>query len=151
MKTLKDFIVEHVDLNESKTSTKVRFDFTGLEGADEVLKTLENQEGCEIEDTLLTVIVDKDNVDKLKAVQDLLQEFTSTIRSSSKRASDEQYAQKTVSFENKLNELNNAIDELVNPDKDDIKDEKKDIKDDDKKDDKEDDKKDKKKDDKEDE
>ena len=45
----------------------------------------------------------------LEAVQDILQQYCQTIRSSQKRSSNEQYAQKTKSFETKVGELNDAI------------------------------------------
>ena len=66
----------------------------------------------------------RDTVDKLDTVQDILQQFCQTVRNSQKRSSDEQYAQKTVEFEKKVGELNDALDEIANPD-DDKKEEKK--------------------------
>ena len=73
----------------------------------------------------MTVEITSDNVDKLGTVQDILQQFCETIRKSQKRSSDEQYAQKTVSVEKKVGELNDAIDEIKNPEDDSDKKEKK--------------------------
>ena len=51
--------------------------------------------------------------------------YFNTVRNSQKRSADEQYAQKTVEFEKKIGELNDALDEIANPDDKDDKDGKK--------------------------
>lgn len=114
MKNLIDYIKEAV--NESAESKSVTFNFTDLENGEETIKSLEGKEGVSIDGNKLTVTITSDNVDKLDTVQDILQQFCQTIRNSSKRSSDEQYAQKTASFEKNVNELNDAIDEIANPD-----------------------------------
>jgi len=116
MKSLQDFIIESGKNKESKDSASITFDFTDLENAEEILDSLKDKEGCTIEDNKLTVNITKDNCEKLDTVQDILQQYTSTIRSSQKRSSDEQYAQKTLAFEKKLSEFNDALDEIANPD-----------------------------------
>lgn len=109
MKSLKDFITE-------ATSSKViEFDFSDLENAEDTLKSFEGQEGCEVEGNTLKVTITPDNVDKLGGTQDILQQYCQTIRSSTKSTNDEQYAQKTKRFEEKVNEFNDAIDEIENP------------------------------------
>ena len=115
MKHLSDYIVEQSQVNESSTSKIITFNFKDLENAEETLKSLEGKEGVTIEDNKLTLEITTDNVDKLDTVQDILQQYCQTIRNSQKRSSDEQYAQKTVEFEKKVNELNDAIDEIQNP------------------------------------
>ena len=127
MKRLQEFINEqsevNVNITEAKDSKEITFDFTDLENGEETLKSLEDKEGCTIEDNKLTVKITGDNVDKLDTVQDILQQFAETVRSSVKRSSDEQYAQKTKKFAEKVAEFNDAIDEISNPedDKDDKK------------------------------
>ena len=120
MKRLQEFINEQVDVNitEAKDSKEFTFDFTDLENGEETLKSLEDKEGCTIEDNKLTVKITDDNVDKLDTVQDILQQFAETVRSSVKRSSDEQYAQKTKKFAEKVAEFNDAIDEISNPEDD---------------------------------
>lgn len=117
MKSLVEFIKEStsVKVTEATESTSLTFDFTGLENAEETLKSLVEMEGCSVEDNMLTVTVTADNVDKLGTVQDILQQFTETIRNSQKRSSDEQYAQKTKKFAEKVAEFNNKLDEIANP------------------------------------
>ena len=66
----------------------------------------------------MKVTINPDNVDKLDEVQDILQQYCQTIRSSSKSTNDEQYAQKTKKFEQKVTEFNDAIDEIANPEED---------------------------------
>ena len=119
MKRLQEFINEQAEVNvnitEAKDSKEITFDFTDLENGEETLKSLEDKEGCTVEDNKLTIKITGDNVDKLDTVQDILQQYSDTIRSSQKRSSDEQYAQKTIKFEKKVGEFNDAIDEISNP------------------------------------
>jgi hypothetical protein len=116
MKHLQDYIIEQAQVNEGATSKSVTFDFSDLENGKETIESLKDKEGVEVNDDKLTVTVNSDTVDKLDTVQDILQQFCETIRNSQKRSSDEQYAQKTVDFEKKVGELNDAIDEIKNPD-----------------------------------
>lgn len=116
MKHLQDYIIEQAQVNEAAESKSIVFDFTDLENAEDTLKSLEEKDGVTVEDNKLTVEVTADNVDKLDTVQDILQQYSDTLRKSQKRSSDEQYAQKTISFEKKVGELNDAIDAIKNPD-----------------------------------
>lgn len=126
MKSLQEFIIENVEVDESKSESKtITFNFDGLENGEDTLKSLEDKEGCLVEDNKLTINLSEETKGKLDSVQDILQQYCETIRNSSKRSSDEQYAQKTKSFADKLNEFNTALDELENPDEDDDKDDKK--------------------------
>ena len=115
MKSLQTFINERVEIFEAERSKTITFDFTDLENGEETLKSLEEKEGCEIDGNKLTVTITTENVDKLDTVQDILQQFAETIRNSTKRSSDEQYAQKTKAFAEKVAEFNDALDEIANP------------------------------------
>lgn len=116
MKHLQDYIIEQAQVNEGASSKSITFDFKDLENGKETIESLKDKEGVAVEEDKLTVTVSSDTVDKLDTVQDTLQQFCETIRNSQKRSSDEQYAQKTVEFEKKVGELNDAIDEIKNPD-----------------------------------
>ena len=118
MKHLQDYIIEQAQVNEGASSKSITFDFKDLENGKETIESLKDKEGVTVEEDKLTVTVSSDTVDKLDTVQDILQQFCQTIRNSQKRSSDEQYAQKTVEFEKKVGELNDAIDEIKNPDDD---------------------------------
>lgn len=131
MKRLQDFINENLTINESSESKSISFNFKDLENAEETLKKFADLDNCLIEDNKLTVTVSKDNANKLSQVQDLLSQYSQGLRNSTKRASDEQYAQKTKSFEDKVNELNQTIDDFINVDadpRDDVKKEEKEAK-----------------------
>lgn len=120
MKHLQDYIVEQaeVKVDEGATSKSITFDFTDLENAEETLKSLEGKDGVSIDDKKLTLEITADNVDKIGTTQDILQQFCQTVRKSQKVSSDEQYAQKTVKFEENIGKMNDAIDEIKNPDDD---------------------------------
>lgn len=114
MKSLQNYILENTNLNESEESKTITFDFKDLENGEDTLKSFEDKEYCTIDDDKLTVTVTKDNADKLGTIQDILQQFSDTIRNSTKRTNDEQYAQLTKKFENNVEKLNDAIDEITN-------------------------------------
>jgi hypothetical protein len=116
MRTLRDYILESTYIAEAENSKSITFDFKDLENGKETINSLKDKEGVEVSEESLTVTVNADNASKLTTVQDILQQYCQTIRSSQKRSSDEQYAQKTVAFEKKVGELNDAIDEFENPD-----------------------------------
>ena len=123
MKTLKDYILEsagekNVDSKEEVKNAepvenlKIKFSFKDLEGGEEVKKNiveLSQKNGLTIENDEENVSIEFDfapnNLEAAKDVIDMLSKFTSEIRSSSKRSSDEQYAQKTKQFEDKLNKV----------------------------------------------
>lgn len=121
MKHLQDYIIEQAQVNEGANSKSITFDFTGLENGKETIDSLKDKEGVTVDGDKLTVEITSDNVNKLDTVQDILQQFCQTVRNSQKRSSDEQYAQKTVEFEKKIGELNDALDEIANPDDEDDK------------------------------
>lgn len=125
MKHLQDYIIEQAQINEGASSKSITFDFTDLENGKETIDSLKDKEGVTVDGDKLTVEITSDNVDKLGTVQDILQQFCQTVRNSQKRSADEQYAQKTVEFEKKIGELNDALDEIANPDDKDDKDGKK--------------------------
>ena len=130
MKTLQDYILEQVQVNEESSSKTITFNFKDLENEEETLKSLEGKEYCTIDDKKLTITVSQDNYNKLDEVVNILQGYTDTIMKSPERASHEDYAQKTRTFSNKMTELNNAIGEFSNTEnnEDDKKDDKKDDK-----------------------
>ena len=119
MKHLQDYINEAVKINESMESKTITFDFTDLENAEETIKSLDGHEGISIDGQKVTLSITKNNVDNIETIQDILQQYCQTIRNSQKVSSNEQYAQKTVSFEKKIGEMNDAIDEISSTDDDD--------------------------------
>ena len=131
MKSLREYI------KESRDQASIKFNFDGMDNADEILKKFESIQTASVNDKEVEVMINA-NVDELKKVYDILKEYSDGERSGSHRTNDEQYAQKTIKFEKKVNELKEMIDNIEAPD--DKKAE--DLKADDKKsDDKKDDKK----------
>ena len=116
MKHLQDYINEAVKINEGIETKTITFDFTDLENGEETVKSLDGQTGISVDGLKVTLSITKDNVDSIGTAQDILQQYCSTIRKSQKVSSNELYAQKTVSFEKKVGEMNDAIDEITNPD-----------------------------------
>ena len=118
MKTLQEFLIESTNVFEGNESKTVTFDFTDLENAEDTINSLKGKEGVSVDGNKVTVTITADNADDLDSVQDILQQYCSTIRNSTKRSSNEQYAQKTKSFEQSVGKMNDIIDELQNPEDD---------------------------------
>lgn len=117
MKRLTDFIAESIvtEANDNKTKSFV-FNLADMENGEETVKSFENMPGVTIDGQKVTVEVSSENFDKLDSFQDIMQQFIEGLRNSTKRASDEQYAQKTKALADKMNEFNDYLDELANPD-----------------------------------
>lgn len=110
MKSLKDFLIESKSNDETPESKSFTFNFADMENADDIIKSLEENDNVSIDDKKVSVTVSKDaNID---TVQDILQQSIQTLRKSSKSINDEQYAQKTAALERTLGEMNDFIDEL---------------------------------------
>ena len=107
MKSLRDFILESsADANVgSKTFT---FDFTGLENAEETVKSLENEDCVTVDGTKATLKIEKDG--KYDTAVDILQQTIQSLRNSSKAKATEEYGQKTKKLEVTLGEVHDFID-----------------------------------------
>ena len=128
-------LIEYI--KESRDQASIKFNFDGMDNADEILKKFESIQSASVNNKEVKVM-NNANVDELKKVYDILKEYSDGERNGSHRTNDEQYAQKTIKLEKKVNELKEMIDNIEAPD--DKKAE--DLKADDKKsDDKKDDKK----------
>ena len=127
-------LIEYI--KESRDQASIKFNFDGMDNADEILKKFESIQTASVNDKEVEVMINA-NVDELKEVYDILKEYSDGERNGSHRTNDEQYAQKTIKFEKKVNELKEMIDNIETPDDkkaDDLKAD--DKKSDDKKDDK---------------
>ena len=132
-------LIEYI--KESRDQASIKFNFDGMDNADEILKKFESIQSASVNDKEVEVM-NNANVDELKKVYDILKEYSDGERSGSHRTNDEQYAQKTIKFEKKVNELKEMIDNIEAPDDKKAEDLKADDKkSDDKKDDNKDDKK----------
>ena len=128
-------LIEYI--KESRDQASIKFNFDGMDNADEILKKFESIQSASVNNKEVKVM-NNANVDELKKVYDILKEYSDGERNGSHRTNDEQYAQKTIEFDKKVNELKKMIDSIEAPDDNKAED----VKADDKKsDDKKDDKK----------
>lgn len=109
MKSLREYI------KESREQASIKFDFDGMDNADEVLKKFDSIQTASVNDKEVKVMINA-NVDELKKVYDILKEYSDGERNGSHRTNDEQYAQKTIKFEKKVNELKEMINHIETPD-----------------------------------
>ena len=128
-------LIEYI--KESRDQASIKFNFDGMDNADEILKKFESIQSASVNDKEVKVM-NNANVDELKKVYDILKEYSDGERNGSHRTNDEQYAQKTIEFDKKVNELKKMIDSIEAPDDNKAEDVKAD---DNKADDKKDDKK----------
>ena len=140
MKSLLDYIKEAREvetIEEGKDCSSIKINFDGMDGADDFIKSIESFQSVSVAEKEVEILCDA-NVEELKKIYDLLKKYSDKERTSSHRASDEQYAQKTVKFENKVKELNEMIEKIEKPEEQSADPDKKkeDKKDDEKKDDK---------------
>ena len=132
-------LIEYI--KESRDQASIKFNFDGMDNADEILKKFESIQSASVNNKEVKVM-NNANVDELKKVYDILKEYSDGERNGSHRTNDEQYAQKTIKLEKKVNELKKMIDNIEAPDDNKAEDMKADDKkSDDKKDDKKEDKK----------
>ena len=116
MKSLQEYVNEHMTVEAAEESKDFVFNFADIENGEDTVKSLENRENVSIEDQKVTVTIKKDvNID---TVQDILQQAIQTVRKSQKSINDETYAQKTAKLEKTLGEMNEFIDKINNPEDD---------------------------------
>ena len=98
-------------MKESRDQASIKFDFDGMDNADEILKKFDSIQTASVNDKEVKVMINA-NVDELNKVYDILKEYSDGERNGSHRTNDEQYAQKTIKFEKKVNELKEMIDKV---------------------------------------
>lgn len=114
MKSLIDYIKESL-LAEQINESSITFNFDGMDDADEVIKKFDSFDIASVDDKKVEVVADS-NLEELKKIYDILKEYSNKERNSQHRSSDEQYAQKTIKFADKVDELAEMIDKIENPD-----------------------------------
>ena len=106
-------LIEYI--KESRDQASIKFNFDGMDNADEILKKFETIQSASVNDKEVEVM-NNANVDELKEVYDILKKYSDGERNGSHRTNDEQYAQKTIKFEKKVNELKEMINHVETPD-----------------------------------
>ena len=114
MKSLSEYIKENLNI-ENNNAGSVKFNFDGMDNADDILKQLSSFQSVSINDKEVEIVCDA-NVDELNEVYDILKKYSDDERSGSHRTNDEQYAQKTIKFAEKVNELKKMIEKIETPD-----------------------------------
>lgn len=120
MKSLIEYIRENREDIVSLNENSIKFNFDGMDNSKDIIKQLKDIQSASVNDNEVEVMCDA-NVDELNKIYDILKKYSDSERKSQHRASDENYAKKTVKFENKVNELKEQIDKLENPEVDDKK------------------------------
>lgn len=119
MKPLKDFILE------SESSKTITFNFSEFgEQSKEILDSLKDREGVSVSENTVTVTVNSSNVDKLDSVVDILQQFGNKVAKDQNSTTYEKIAQAAKTFNQNVEKLNDAIDEIGNPESESDKDDK---------------------------
>lgn len=114
MKSLSEYIKENLDI-ENINKGSVKFDFDGMDNADDILKQLSSFQSVSVNDKEVEVVCDA-NVDELNEIYDILKKYSDDERSGMHRTNDERYAQKTIKFAEKVDELKKMIEKIETPD-----------------------------------
>lgn len=114
MKSLSEYIKESLKI-ENINEGSIKFNFDGMDNADDILKQFGSIQTASVNDKEVEVMCDA-NIDELKKVYDILKKYSDGQRSSQHRTNDEQYAQKTVKFAEKVDELKEMIEKVEAPD-----------------------------------
>ena len=114
MKSLSEYIKENLNI-ENNNAGSVKFNFDGMDNADDILKQLSSFQSVSINDKEVEIVCDA-NVDELNEVYDILKKYSDDERSGSHRTNDEQYAQKTIKFAEKVDKLKKMIEKIETPD-----------------------------------
>ena len=114
MKSLSEYIKENLDI-ENINEGSVKFNFDGMDNADDILKQLSSMQSASVNDKEVEVICDA-NVDELNEIYDILKQYSDDERKGIHRTNDEQYAQKTIKFAEKVDELKEMIEKIETPD-----------------------------------
>ena len=83
MKSLREYI------KESRDQASIKFDFDGMDNADEIIKKFDSIQTASVNDKEVKVMINA-NVDELKKVYDILKEYSDGERNGSHRTNDEQ-------------------------------------------------------------
>ena len=114
MKSLSEYIKENLNI-ENINEGSVKFNFDGMDNADDILNQLSSMQSASVNDKEVEVVCDA-NVDELNEIYDILKKYSDDERKGSHRTNDEQYAQKTIKFAEKVDELKEMIEKIETSD-----------------------------------
>lgn len=116
MKSLIEYIYESTDAGDGTTSKNISLNFKSLTGAEEAIKKVielcaDHNLNCVQSDERLNITITRTNCDngEVNDLYKFLDDYSKGLRKEIKNASDESYAQKTHKFMDKVNSINDFI------------------------------------------
>lgn len=121
MKSLESFIVEAQDNNfkkhEQEKTNKgktVVFNFTDIDGGDDLSKTLDGETGVTVDGPIITVAATKDNAEDLSSVISAIKKVYIAVKKTSKATNVESFAAKVKKIGNGISALTHFINDVTN-------------------------------------
>ena len=115
MKSLINYIKENREINEAELKCEnKKLNFDGMDDAKEIIKQLKDMNGVTVEENEVTIDCNA-SIDDLKKIYEIVRPYSDSQRRSQHRSSDEAYAQRTIKFEKSVNELDEMIMKIENP------------------------------------
>lgn len=124
MKSLQNFITEAQDDTDIKKVKKeqtedaktVVLDFTGINGADDLVKTVDGETGITVDGTKITVDATKDNANDISDVLDTIKKTYIAAKKVEKTTNSESFSAKVKKIGKGLSALYDYVDKITNPD-----------------------------------
>lgn len=109
-------LVEYIKFVNESSNTTVTFNIKEFNDKDDVINSLNDNTLCDVdkENYTITVNVDSNKYNELKALVELLNNYKEKLLQSPERTNNEQYAQKIRKFEKEINDFEADI-EKFNP------------------------------------
>ncbi len=109
-------LVEYIKFVNESSNTTVTFNINEFNDKDDIINSLNDNTLCDVdtENYTITVNVDSNKYNELKALVELLNNYKEKLLQSPERTNNEQYAQKIRKFEKEINNFEAAI-EKFNP------------------------------------
>ena len=127
MKSLQNFITEAQDDTDIKKVKKeqtedaktVVLDFTGINGADDLVKTVDGETGITVDGTKITVDATKDNANDISDVLDTIKKTYIAAKKVEKTTNSESFSAKVKKIGKGLSALYDYVDKVTTDDTDD--------------------------------
>ena len=117
MKNLRDYIIEQSEKDTNPDiNTTVKLNLTGIEGAEDFIKELnekanESSISLNIDNEQVTFTLNPEIITNAMDVITFIKTFVETLGKSTKRASDESYAQKIAACEAEVKKIDDFIEQ----------------------------------------
>ena len=117
MKNLRDYIIEQSEKDTNPDiNTTVKLNLTGIEGAEDFIKELnekanESSISLDIDNEQVTFTLNPEIITSAMDIITFIKTFVETLGKSTKRASDESYAQKIAACEAEVKKIDDFIEQ----------------------------------------